>query len=455
MNMDYQARILLVEDDASQASLLTLELRRRGLEVLALRSGEEAIKVLDDQAFDLVITDLKLGGVDGLRVLQAAKKAQPDLEVLLITGHGSVDSAVAAMKAGAFDYLTKPVEPEELGIVLAKAMERRRLLGEVQRLREEVKGKYSFEGIVYASPSMRKVLDLVQKVAATEATVLIQGESGTGKELIARAIHEKGSRRTGAFVAINCGALPEGLLESELFGHVKGSFTGADRNKRGLFEEANGGTLFLDEISETTPSLQVKLLRALQESEIRRVGDNHPIKVSGRLVVATNKDLGKLVAQDKFREDLFYRLKVFPIQIPPLRERPEDILPLAEHFLRKARKKIGGKADRFAPEAAQALRSYSWPGNVRELEHAIERVLIMSSASAVRLSDLPPEMQQSSGPGVSKAAAFSANLEEIEKRHILEVYRSCGGNVAETAKQLGIGRNTLWRKLKAFGLGAQ
>ncbi|MDE2313186.1 MAG: sigma-54-dependent Fis family transcriptional regulator [Elusimicrobia bacterium] len=388
-----KTKILLAEDDASSATLLSLALKQMGFETTHAKNGREAVEQLSEHAYDLVVTDLKLGDVDGLKVLAAAKKSQPEAEVVVITGHGSIDTAVAAIKAGAFDYLTKPVDPDELSIVLHKALERRSLIGELKRLREEVKDKYSFEGIVYASPKMGRVLELVRKVATTEAVVLVQGESGTGKELIARSIHEKSTRRAGAFVAINCGAMPEGLLESELFGHVKGSFTGADRNKRGLFEEASGGTLFLDEISETAPNFQVKLLRALQEGEIRRVGDNRPIKVSGRLVAATNKNLEQMVREGKFREDLYYRLKVFPILLPPLRERTEDILPLIEHFLRKARKKSGGKAARISPGAAAALKTYPWPGNVRELEHAVERMLIMAEGGAIEEQDVPPEMR--------------------------------------------------------------
>ncbi len=448
-----KARILLVEDDLSLGVMLGMELKRRGHEVDCAKSGAEAVKKLAAGAYDAVITDLKLGDMDGLEVLKLAKKRDPRVEVLVMTGHGSIDTAVAAMRDGAFDYLTKPVEAEELNIVLDKALERRRLIGEVERLREDVKDKYSFDGIVFSGPPMRKVLDLVQKVASTEATVLILGESGTGKELIARALHEKSARRNGAFVAINCGALPEGLLESELFGHVRGAFTGADRNKRGLFEEASGGTLFLDEISETTPGLQVKLLRALQEGEIRRVGDNHPFKVSGRLLAATNKDLGKLVAEGKFREDLYYRLKVFPIDLPPLRERPEDILPLAEHFLRKAKKKLGGKAVKFSLAAAEALRGYRWPGNVRELEHVIERVLIMAAGVSVELGDLPPELLNRAAPAGKGGA--KETLEEAEKRHILSALEECGGNQLVAAKRLGVARNTLWRKLKTYGIAAK
>ena len=448
-----KSRILLVEDDQSLSAMLAMELKRRGHEVDSAKSGAEAVKKLGASEYDAVVTDLKLGDMDGLAILKLVKERAPETEVLVMTGHGSIDTAVAAMRAGAFDYLTKPVEAEELNLVLDKALEHRRLLLEVERLREVVKDKYSFDGIVFSGPPMRKVLELVSKVAPTEATVLILGESGTGKELIARAVHEKSAHRNGAFVAINCGALPEGLLESELFGHVRGAFTGADRNKRGLFEEASGGTLFLDEISETTPGLQVKLLRALQEGEIRRVGDNHPVKVSGRLLAATNKDLTKLVAEGKFREDLYYRLKVFPIELPSLRERAEDIIPLAEHFLRKAKKKLGGKAVRFSPEAAEALRAYRWPGNVRELEHAIERALIMASGAAVGAADLPPEMLPDVQAGIKRGA--KETLEGAEKRHILQALSDCGGNQVEAAKLLGVARNTLWRKLKSYGVPAK
>ncbi|MBI5883596.1 MAG: sigma-54-dependent Fis family transcriptional regulator [Elusimicrobia bacterium] len=270
---------------------------------------------------------------------------------------------------------------------------------------------------------------------------------------MARAIHEKSSRRNGAFVAINCGALPEGLLESELFGHVKGSFTGAERNKRGLFEEASGGTLFLDEISETTPSLQVKLLRALQDGEVRRVGDNHPIKVSGRLVTATNRDLSRLVEEGRFRDDLYYRLKVFPILIPPLRERPEDILPLAEHFLRNARKKNGGRAVRFSLNAAEAIKAYRWPGNVRELEHAMERALIMATETAITCEDLPPEiLTQAVRPAAGKAGE---KLQDLEKRHIADTLKACGFNPVEAAKQLGVTRFALASKMKAYRIPAK
>ncbi len=397
-----EKRVLLVEDDSSQSSMLQLELKRRGFRVDAEKTVSAAAARIEKEIFDAVVTDLRLGSGDGLQVIAAVKASQPETGVIVITGHGSIDTAVAAMKAGAFDYITKPVEPEVLALALRKTIEHRDLVGEVRRLRAEVKERRGISGIVSASDKMRHVLTLVAKVSATDATVLVTGESGTGKELVARAIHENSPRRDGSFVAINCGALPEGLLESELFGHVKGSFTGADRNKRGLFEEASGGTLFLYEISETTPGLQVKLLRALQEGEIRRVGDNHPVKVSARVVAATNRDLMKMVTESKFRDDLFYRLKVFPIDIPPLRKRVDDVMPLAEAFIKKARVRTGSPAARFSPASAKALRAYGWPGNVRELEHAVERALIMATGPTVGLEDLPPEIA-SSAPAKRRA----------------------------------------------------
>jgi DNA-binding NtrC family response regulator len=399
-----EKRILLVEDDASQGAMLALELKRHGFRVEAEKTATAGVARVEKEIFDAVVTDLRLGSGDGLQVVAAVKASQPETGVIVITGHGSIDTAVAAMKAGAFDYLTKPVEPEELTLALRKSIEHRDLVGEVRRLRAEVRERQGFARIVSASAPMKKVLDLVSKVASTDATVLITGDSGTGKELVARAIHENSPRRDGSFVAINCGALPEGLLESELFGHVKGSFTGADRNKRGLFEEASGGTLFLDEISETTPGLQVKLLRALQEGEIRRVGDNHPVKVSARVVAASNRDLKKLAADGKFRDDLYYRLKVFPIEIPPLRARVEDVMPLAEAFLKKARVRTGSPAAKYAPAAVRALEAYAWPGNVRELEHAVERALIMASGPAVEREDLPPEIAEAAPAKAAKAA---------------------------------------------------
>jgi DNA-binding NtrC family response regulator len=394
MNDPTTATVLLAEDDSSLRMLLTFELKRMGLQVSAVPNGEGALAAMRARSFDLVVTDLKMDKVDGFAVLDASRRRMPEAQVIVITGHGTIDSAVRAMKEGAFDYLTKPVEPEALGISVHKALERKRLLSEVEQLRAQVRGKFSFDNIVYASPAFHRVLELVRKVAATDASVLIEGESGTGKELIARAVHSSSARRNHPFIPINCGALPEGLLESELFGHARGSFTGAVANKRGLFEEARDGTLFLDEIGEMSPGLQVKLLRALQQGEIRRVGENRSVKVNSRIIAATNKDLKAAMKTGGFRDDLYYRLNVFPIVIPPLRERREDVLPLAESFLKSARQKHGagaGAAVRFSPDAARALLRYAWPGNVRELEHAVERAVILAAGPDVRADDLPPE----------------------------------------------------------------
>jgi DNA-binding NtrC family response regulator len=442
-----QATVLFAEDDASMRAVLSMEFKRLGLDVAAVSGGQAALDAMAKRHFDLVVTDLKMAGVDGFQILKESKRRMPQAQVIVITGHGSIDSAVRVMKAGAFDYLTKPVEPEALGIVIQKALERKRLLNEVEHLKAQVRGKFSFENIIYASPAFHRILELVNKVAATDASVLIEGESGTGKELIARAIHSASARRNHPFVAVNCGALPEGLLESELFGHARGAFTGAVSQKRGLFEEARDGTLFLDEIGEMSPALQVKLLRALQQGEIRRVGENRNIKVNTRIIAASNRDLKKAMEDGAFRDDLYYRLNVFPIVVPPLRDRREDILPLAERFLRTARDKHGGRAQRLAPEAAKALLGYQWSGNVRELEHAIERAVILCSGDEIRPEDLPPEVRPHGAD-----SARVRTLSEVEREHILKAMGSCGGSASETARRLGLSRDALARKLKELGI---
>jgi DNA-binding NtrC family response regulator len=443
----FKASVLYAEDDSSQRTVTSLELKRLGLAVTAVPDGAKACEALAKSPFDLVLTDIKMKPIDGFEVLAEARRRSPEAQVIVVTGHGSIDSAVRAMKGGAFDYLTKPVEPEALQISIEKALERQRLLREVEQLRAQVRGKFSLDNIVYASSEFHNILDLVRKVGGTDASVLIQGESGTGKELIARAIHEASSRRNHPFVAVNCGALPEGLLESELFGHARGAFTGAVTQKRGLFEEARDGTIFLDEIGEMTPALQVKLLRALQEGEIRRVGENRNIKINARVVAATNKDLKTAMQTKTFRDDLYYRLNVFPIEIPPLRERVDDILPLAERFLKLATAKHKAQSTRFSTKAAEALKAYRWDGNVRELEHAVERAVILAGNEAVDLDDLPPEVRTAAG-----APPSVRPLDSVEKDHILGVFEACGTNQVETAKALGIGRNTLWRKLKEYGV---
>jgi two-component system response regulator HydG len=373
------AFILLVDDQSSMRLTLTALLKSAGHTLAQSATGADALEKISKSDFDVVITDLKLDTISGMDVLRAAKTQNPQTEVIMLTGYGSIESAVAAMKAGAIDYLTKPVDNEELTLALARAQERQQLKSEVARLRSVIAKEQKFDpgNIVASSPAMKEVLEMVARVAPTDATVLVQGESGTGKELIARAMHQNSKRKDGAFIPINCGALPENLLESELFGHVKGAFTGAHQNKKGLFEEADGGTLFLDEIGEMSPVTQVKLLRVLQDSEVRRVGANLGVKVDVRVVAATNQRLQERIKNNEFREDLYYRLQVIPIFLPPLRERKEEILPLVNHYLGFIAAKMNKAVKGLSPECERALLDYSWPGNIRELINAVERAVIL------------------------------------------------------------------------------
>lgn len=373
------AFILLVDDQSSMRLTLTALLKSAGHTLAQAGTGADALDKISKNDFDCVITDLKLDAVSGMDVLKAAKAQNPQTEVIMLTGYGSIESAVAAMKAGAIDYLTKPVDNEELTLALARAQERQQLKSEVARLRSVIAKEQKFDpgNIVATSPAMKEVLEMVARVAPTDATVLIQGESGTGKELIARAMHQNSKRKEGPFIPINCGALPENLLESELFGHVKGAFTGAHQNKKGLFEEADGGTLFLDEIGEMSPVTQVKLLRVLQDSEVRRVGANLGVKVDVRVVAATNKRLQERIKNNEFREDLYYRLQVIPIYLPALRERKEEILPLVNHYLTSIAAKMNKPIKGLSKESEKALLDYSWPGNIRELINAVERAVIL------------------------------------------------------------------------------
>jgi len=383
------AHILLVDDQSSMRLTLTALLKSAGHTLAQAGTGADAIEKIQKNDFDLVITDLKLDQISGMDVLKATKAQNPQTEVIMLTGFGSIESAVAAMKAGAIDYLTKPVDTEELMLAIGRAQERQQLKSEVARLRSVVAKEQKFDpgNIVATSKAMQEVLEMVARVAATDATVLVQGESGTGKELIARALHQNSKRKDGPFIPINCGALPENLLESELFGHVKGSFTGAHQNKKGLFEEADGGTLFLDEIGEMTPVTQVKLLRVLQDSEVRRVGANTGVKVDVRVVAATNKRLQERVKENEFREDLYYRLQVIPIFLPSLRERKEEITPLVRHYLSIFSQKLNKPIKDLTPEAEKAILDYSWPGNIRELINAVERAVILARGDMVNPED--------------------------------------------------------------------
>ncbi|HEX9996562.1 MAG TPA: sigma-54 dependent transcriptional regulator [Abditibacterium sp.] len=383
------AHILLVDDQSSMRLTLTALLKGAGHTLAQAGTGADALEKIAKNDFDLVITDLKLDQISGMEVLKASKTQNPQTEVIMLTGYGSIETAVAAMKAGAIDYLTKPIDTEELTLAIARASERQQLKSEVARLRSVVAKEQKFDpgNIVANSPEMKQVLEMVARVAPTDATVLIQGESGTGKELIARAIHQNSKRKDGPFIPINCGALPENLLESELFGHVKGAFTGAANNKKGLFEEADGGTLFLDEIGDTSPATQVKLLRVLQDGEVRRVGANTGVKTDVRVVAATNRRLQERIRDNEFREDLYYRLQVILLHLPALRERQDEILPLIEHYLHFHSQKLGKPVKGLAPEARQALLDYSWPGNIRELINAVERAVILCRGEVVGTED--------------------------------------------------------------------
>ena len=380
-------KILIVDDERSMRDVLSIMLRRGGYGVSVASDGEEAIAHIDKELFDLVITDLKMPKAGGLDVLRAVKESSPESVVLIITAFASTESAVEAMKLGAYDYLTKPFQVDEVQLIVRNALEKRRLSTENMLLKREGAGPSPAQ-IIGESEPMRKVFEMVRKVADTKSNVLISGESGTGKELIARAIHNNSGRSRLPFVTVNCSAMPEPLLESELFGHMKGAFTGAVSNKAGLFEVANGGSIFLDEIGETTPTMQVKLLRVIQEREFRRVGGTRDMKVDVRVIAATNKDLEKAIADGSFREDLYYRLDVIPIQLPPLRQRAEDIPLLAQHFLERVARTGGKPALSLSPQATQLLLAHEWKGNVRELENLIERVVAFAAGPQITEADL-------------------------------------------------------------------
>ena len=446
-------QVLLVEDDEALRITQTVYLRQEGIEVVAVADRSTAQQELTGKTFDVVVTDLRLGDDDGMEVLLDVRTIQPTAEVLMITGYGSVDTAVMAMKEGAYDYLTKPVDPELLLRTIRKALERQNLRRQVSNLQHRLTRETGLDQIVAVSPAMQKLLDTVNDVAETDATILIEGESGTGKELMAKLIHQRSKRSAGLFLAVNCGAMPEELLESELFGHIKGSFTGAHRNQKGLFEAADGGTLFLDEIAETSQSFQVKLLRTLQERSIRRLGDTREVPVDVRLIAATNQDLTQLMQQGRFRRDLFFRIKVIPLYIPPLRERPEDILPLAEQFVTRLSDRMGRRSlPRLTDAARQKLLKHQWPGNVRELENSIERALITNKGDFIDAADLVLEscLEPTSEPAIQQNS-WKTPLAEVEKQHILRVLSECRNNKSQAAQVLGIGYNTLWRKLKQYG----
>jgi DNA-binding NtrC family response regulator len=460
---DSAKHLLLVEDEAPLRQAVAEQLIDRGYLVEQADSGEAALARLADFAFDAVVTDLRLPGVDGTAVMQAAIDRYPDITVIVITGFGTVKDAVEAIKRGAWDFVSKPFQIDELLHALDAALEQRRLKSENAYLRAELQDRHKVEGIVGKSPAMLRLFDLLHTVAATNSTILITGETGTGKEVVARAIHHTSPRRQHRFIALNCSAIPETLLEAELFGHVRGAFTGAVGNRQGRLEQANRGTLFLDEVGTMSAALQTKLLRVLQEREFERIGDTQTTKVDVRVIAATHSDLARMVADGQFREDLFYRLNVIPVQIPPLRERKDDIPLLVRHFLDTLRPEASRGAARLSAsplgvsqEAMRCLMAYSWPGNVRQLENTIERAVAFSGARGqIELSDLPPEL---TGPVPAVAAAsvplpeeglnLQALLSAIEGDLIQQSLERTGGNRGQAARLLNLKRTTLVEKLK-------
>ena len=453
------ATILVADDDAVARELLAEALKKEGYTVEAFASGEEVIARGRRGRVDLVLTDIRMGAVDGLTVLREFKRMSPNTAVVVLTAFGSLEGAIEAIKQGAYDYLAKPFKKEDIKLVVKRSLDHCRLLRENARFREELKGKEEWSPLVGSSTAMLEVYKLVARVADSKSTVLLQGESGTGKELIARAIHTNGSRRDKPFIPVNCGALPDTLLESEMFGYEKGAFTGAAGNKVGLFESANGGTLYLDEIGELGQALQVKLLRVLQDHEVRRVGSTTSTKVDVRIIAATNRDLEQLVKEGKFRDDLFYRLNVVQITLPSLVDRREDIPMLVHHFFEKYRVGSSSGVRGVLPKTMILLTQYQWPGNVRELENVIERAVSLSYGPLLTPDDLPEAIRQGAAvEGETRIAIGEQSddvyltLDEVDKRHLIRVLKEVKGNKVKAAKILGIDRRTLYRMAERFGL---
>jgi len=444
--MNKAVRILVVDDEMIVREALSNYLREDGYEAVAVETGEEALKMVEGERWNVLFVDLKMPGMDGLEVLREVKKITSDLPVIIITAYATIDSAVQAMKDGAYDYIVKPFDPEAIALVVEKVVEHQRLVQENIILRERLDQEYKFEEIIGKSHPMQEIFELVKNVAESDASVLITGESGTGKELIARALHANSPRRYNPFITASCGAMTEGLLESELFGHEKGAFTGALYTKKGRFELAEGGTLFLDEIGEISPKTQVDLLRVLDEKGFMRVGGVDQITVNVRILSATNRDLQKAIQEGLFREDLFYRLNVVSIHLPPLRKRREDIPLLAEHFLDKFKAETNKKIDRISPQTVKLMMEYDWPGNVRELENAIERAVVVGKKNEIVPENLP-FFNQGRPP-----ESGLKSLKDREKLHILQVLEENGWNISKTAEQLEIDRVTLYNKIKKYNL---
>ncbi len=443
--------VLIVEDEELMRSILRQLLENADYRVFTADSAENALEIYSSNEISVTLTDIKMSGMDGLELLDQIKTIDEEAIVIIMTAYSSVDSAIAALRKGAYDYITKPFVNEDLMQTVRNAIRTKELFRENRNLRRELEKNYGFAEIIGKSESLQKVFHIVEKVADTNASILIQGESGTGKELIARAIHFNSSRAGKPFLAVNCGALPESLLESELFGHTKGAFTGATGDKKGLFRSSDGGTLLLDEIGEMPSALQVKLLRALQEHEVTPVGSSAAVKFDTRIVAATNKNLEQEVAENRFREDLFYRLNVIEINLPPLRERREDIPLLVKYFLAKASREQNSAEKSMSKEAMSALLNYNWQGNVRELQNAVEHAFILSN-SEIELENLPPKIRTHSADNfeMRDPEGLRPTLEEMERRYIFEVLKSAGDDKTAAADILGIDLSTLYRKLKRY-----
>ena len=445
------ARILIVDDQDNARGMLSEMLRAEDYDVDQAPSGESACVMVAEKSYDLVITDLRMGDVGGLEVLQRTREASPLTEVIVMTAFGTVEDAVEAMRFGAHDFVQKPFVEEELLTKVARAARSRHLAGELRAVAADFRERYNFGNIIGQSAEIRDVLGRIIRIAPTDATVLITGESGTGKELVARAIHANSLRAERPFVSINCAALTETLLESELFGHMRGAFTGAVQTRKGLFEEANGGTFFFDEIAETPPSLQAKLLRAIQEGEIRRLGDNSSINVDARIIAATNQDLRTLIEEKRFREDLYYRLNVARFELPPLRDRKEDIAPIAESFIEKYGKKMGRQAS-LGPGVMDYLHGYDFPGNIRELENLIEQGVALAQGGQIHLSDIVPKSNGNGGSLHPGRQSLADMVQEVERDAIVRALRHAEGNKERAAELLGLSPTTLWRKMKRLHL---
>ena len=451
-----RARLLVVDDEEPQRTMLESILTRAGFEVATAPDGRQALEKLEAQRFDLMLTDQKMPVMDGLELLDSALRLRPEMPIVLMTAYGTVSAAVEAMKRGAADYLNKPFDRDELLLVLDKSIRQRRLEDEVVSLRGQLQDRCRLDNIIGSAPVMQEVFSLIERVSFADVPVLITGESGTGKELVARAIHERSRRKSGPFVALNCAAVPESLLESEFFGHEKGAFTGALQAHRGRFEQADGGTLFLDEIGAMRVDVQAKLLRALQEREIQPLGSTRARKVDVRILAATAEDLDQAIQSRNFREDLFYRLNVVPVKLPPLRERGDDIPLLVRHFLERAAARLDREVPAVAPAVLERMQRHSWPGNVRELENCVERMVVLSRGARLSLDDLPADLTDGEAPGRVpdgfELPPAGVSLQELERHLILQALERSRGSLEPASKLLGISYKTLQYRIRKYGL---